>query len=151
MPQLTFFIDAEGGTLAFQKEEDAAVFTNLHAGVGPATPARPQAGAILTDCIEVSAARSAAVMLWPTDPTATYTLRILVGSKTGPRGTGDPLAPNPSAALAVLDGYEGTGLVGAQTRSLSVFGWDWLWVEIEGLSAGTMDVDVGVHAYEVAP
>lgn len=149
---LAFMLGADGGTLAFLKEQDYPTYpaTPHHNAALPGAFTPPSGTSINgTTCVDVRAYRSGTILIAPSDPAATYDLRVWEASRGGTFGTG--LADGATSALAkmyLIDGLTITGLSGNQSRAISLFQKDWIFVEIANLSAGNCTVQVGVAEYE---
>jgi len=148
-PQIKFFLDSQGGTLAFLKEYDHAEFPDVpHHLDLPTTPISVPSGVAIdqSTCVYVKDVRNAVIKFHPSDVAATYSWSVYAGHETGVYKA--PLdAPDAAGRLAKMDGYTATGQAGDQARIVSTFGHDWLFVHLESLSAGTMTIEVGLIDY----
>jgi len=143
-PALTFFLNAQGGSLAFVKEADVASFSAdfgplpLHSSVSsPATP--PDNGDYATLAINVTDYRSGVLQVRPDNVAAEYTIQLWGAVSTN---TQDP------QMFKLLDG-KFTDLAGTVTLPLMFFGLTHFWVGIEA-TTHPLTIAVGIHRWQQA-
>lgn len=151
-PVIVYSLDASGGQLAYLMEENFPTFPETPhideatSGTLPSVPDGVNVSA--ANCVNVRAYRNAVVQLTPSDLAATYDVTVYGGNRNGKYGTGAAVDDvSATAKMHSLDGYTFEGLVGLQTKAITVFDYDWIFVLVENLSAGNITVQVGYHRF----
>ena len=146
-PSLTFFLSGQGGTLAFLKESDQAVFEHgiMHDALDQAAIDALNAGSypLVSDAgvVNVENVRSGLLSIKTSVITATWKLQVIGFNASDPLND-DP--PRVDKSL-FLGGAEGTGPTLVQ---LSLLGITHLWVQPLEISTGTLSIAAGVFPYE---
>lgn len=126
------FLDAQGGELAFFKEGESpdwssSVYRDLAQGDIPESEPTSTGDA---EAIDVSEERTAVILLKPSDSTASYDFKIYAG-----------MASNNIDGFYPMMGKGRAGLEGKVAISANVKELDELFVGIESLSSGSIEIE----------
>jgi hypothetical protein len=140
---LKFFLDAEGGSLAFLKEKDYADFVvsdfRTASGVEAygALPAKDAAGTLL-----VKDVRNALIAFVPVDPAAVYSFVVYSQTET---------QQAEMQVWKVMDGGVYTDRSGPLEIGVDVFGPSSITVLVTALSVGNLHIEMAQIPYDLEP
>lgn len=132
---IKFFLNADGGSLAFRKEVDvvtypASIWLTVDSVDVPTSV--PTSSTVPSSSRDVGIYRNGLLRIGCSDPAATWTIQLYEGTVAGG-------SPNSEKMYKMLDSnISGTG---DTTIKVEVFLVKYLWVQVTALSAGTMYIE----------